>query len=749
MSIFGIGISGMNAAQAGLITTGHNISNASTAGFTRQEIVQVSNNPQFTGVGFLGQGVAVSTVKRIYSDALTNQLTLAQAQGSQLDAYYAQIKQLDILLGDPSAGLAPALQEFFSGVADLAAHPESVPSRQAMLASANALSARFQDLNQEIAEIRAGINSQVTSSIASINQYAQQIAGLNQSILAVESATAQQPANDLRDQRDALVAALNQEVSASVVRESNGSYDIFVGNGQPVVVGSTSFTLAAARSQEDPQRVEVGYQNGASVALISSASIQGGRLGGLLSFRSASLDAVQNSLGRVAMGVAQTFNDQHVLGQDLNGELGEEFFSVAGPTVLPSSKNAGTAAVTATLQNVNTLTTSDYRLQYNGAALGNENFTLTRISDGLQTAVTFPTAGGYPHSLDVDGVTLSLSAGATLNDTWLIEPTRLGAGSLAVALTDPAAIAAAAPIRTGAALANTGSASISAGSVSSVANLPLPAKVDLTFNAGLFTVSGAVPSLAAPFAYPSTAPGAALAPTVIVASPPAFVANIAANAFAINGVNVGAVAVGASAVAQGANVAAAINLVAAASGVTAASSPATGALTLTAADGRQIAITGDLTDTGLTAAITPKNTISFNGISFTMSGTPADGDTFTIERNGNGVSDNRNALALGALQTAKTLGQSAGSGSQPTTSFQGAYSQLVSQIGNTTRQMEVTAKAQAKVIAQATQAQQSVSGVNLDEEAANLLRYQQAYQASGKMMQIASTLFQTVLDLGR
>ena len=649
-SIFGIGISGMNAAQAGLVTTGHNISNASTPGFTRQEVVQVSNIPQFSGIGFLGQGVAVSTVRRIYSDALSNQLTLAQTQGSQLDAYYAQIKQLDTLLGDPSAGLAPALQDFFSGVADVAAHPESVPSRQALLSSANALSARFQDLDQQISEMSAGIGTQITSSIASINRYAEQIAGLNQSILAAESVTALQPANDLRDQRDALVAALNREVRASVVKESNGAYDVFVGNGQPVVVGSTAFALVPTRSLEDPQRVEVGYRNGASSALLAPASLQGGALGGLLSFRSASLDAVQNALGRVAMGVAQTFNDQHLLGQDLDGALGKAFFTIAGPAVLPSSANAGSAAVTAVLQNVNALTTSDYRLQYNGAAGGNENFTLTRISDGFTfPTVTFPTAGGYPYNLNVDGITLTLSAGAALNDTWLIEPTRLGAGSLGVALTDPGAIAAASPIRAGAALANSGGATISAGSVSSVADLPLPATVTLTFDAaaGQFAVSGAVPA-AGPFAY------------------------------------------------------------------------------------------------------TAGSTISFNGISFAISGTPADGDVFTLERNTNGVADNRNALALGALQVANTLGQNALiAGSQPTTSFQGAYSQLVSQIGNTTRQMEVTASAQANVIAQTKQAQQSVSGVNLDEEAANLLRYQQAYQASGKMMQIASTLFQTVLDLGR
>ena len=648
MSVFGIGVSGMNAAQAGLVTTGHNISNASTAGFSRQQVVQVSNLPQFTGAGFLGNGVEVTTVRRLYSDVLTNQLTLAETQGSQLDAYNAQIAQLANMLGDPSTGLAPRLQDFFSGVADVAAHPESVPSRQALLSSANALSGRFQDFDQQIAQVRAGINSEIVSSITSINAYAQQIASLNHNILVAESATAQQPANDLRDQRDALVAALNQEIRASVVKDDNGSYSVFVGTGQPVVIGSQSFALVAAPSLEDPQRLEVGYQSGASTVLLNPASIQGGRLGGLVSFRANTLDAVQNGLGRVAMGLAQTFNAQHALGQDLNGALGGTFFPVGNPVALASSNNAGTAGVTAVLQDVSALTTSDYRLQYNGVAGPNENFLLTRISDGVTTAITFPTAG-YPYSFNADGVTLTISAGASLNDNWLVEPTRLGASNFGVALTDPARIAAAAPIRTAAALGNSGNGTISAGSVSSVANLPLPGTVTLTFNAALgqFAVSGAVPA-AGPFAY------------------------------------------------------------------------------------------------------TPGNSISFNGITFTIAGAPVNGDKFTVDRNTNGVADNRNALALGALQTTNTLGKNASIlGSQSTASFQSAYSQLVSEVGNTARQIEVTAKAQKTVIAQTRQAQQSVSGVNLDEEAANLLRYQQAYQASGKMIQIAGTLFQTLLDLGR
>ena len=105
---------------------------------------------------------------------------------------------------------------------------------------------------------------------------------------------------------------------------------------------------------------------------------------------------------------------------------------------------------------------------------------------------------------------------------------------------------------------------------------------------------------------------------------------------------------------------------------------------------------------------------------------------------------------MAALQATNTLGKNASiAGSQATTTFGGAYSEMVSQIGNTARQIDMSATAQVNVIAQAKQSLQSLSGVNLDEEAANLLRFQQAYQASGKMMQIANTLFQSVLDLAR
>ena len=189
IGLFNVGMSGMSAAQAGIVTTGHNISNASTRGYSRQEVVQTANTAQASGTGFLGEGVAVNTVRRLYSDTLSNQLTLAQTQGSQIDTYNAQIKQLSNMLGDSSTGLAPALANFFSGVAALAADPASVSSRQALLSSANTLTGSFRDLDQQMTQMRTDINSGISSSVASINSYAQQIAGLNQSIQKAESST--------------------------------------------------------------------------------------------------------------------------------------------------------------------------------------------------------------------------------------------------------------------------------------------------------------------------------------------------------------------------------------------------------------------------------------------------------------------------------------------------------------------------------------------------------------------------------
>ena len=632
-NILSIGQSALTAAQVGLSTTSHNIANAATPGYNRQVVIQGAAQAQNFGYGFMGQGTAVSTVQRVYNDYLGIQAQSAQASKSGLDSYYTQIQQIDNLLADPSSGLSPAMQDFFSGIQSVASNPADIPSRQAALSSADSLAARFQSLSGRLDEMSQGVNSQIQSSVSAINSSASQIAQLNDAIGKAQRATGQPP-NDLLDQRDQLVLDLNKEIKATVVKQGDGSYNVFIGNGQPLVVGVTTSKLTTMASPTDPSKIEVAYQasNGSTV-IVGESGLAGGNLGGLIDFRSKTLEPAQNALGRVAIGLASTVNAQHRLGQDLKGNLGGDLFTLASPVVNANGGNSGSATVTASISDVNALTTSDYRLQYDGS-----NYTLTRLSDNTTTSFA-PAA--LPKT--VDGVTLNVSTAPAAGDSFLIRPTVNGASGLGVAITDPALLAAAAPIRAAATTGNTGSGVIGAGSV----NTPPPPNANLQQPV-----------------------------TITFTSPTTF----------------------------------------------------------------NVTGTGTGNPTGLT--YTPGGTISYNGWSTTISGTPAAGDSFTVGPNTSGVGDSRNALLLGALQTSNTLGNG-------TTSYQGAYSQFVSQIGNKTRELDVTSSAAGKLLTEATLSVQNESGVNLDEEASNLLRYQQAYQAAGKVMQIASQLFDVLLSIGQ
>ncbi len=721
-NILGIGQSALNAAQIGLSTTGHNIANAATPGYSRQVVIQGAALPQGFGYGFVGQGTQVNDIKRMYSDFLGTQVLTAQTSKSQLDSYNTQITQIDNLLADPSAGLSPALQDFFKGVQDLAANPSAAASRQAMLSSADALTSRFQGLEGRLDEIRQGVNSQIQSSVDSINSYSQQIAKLNDTIEKVQSATDGKAANDLLDQRDQLVADLSKEIKVIVVPQ-DGKYSIFIGNGQPLVVGVQTFALKATVSQTDASRTEVAFETGGKTVLIAESNLPGGKLGGLMEFRSKTLDVAQNSLGRVAIGLASTFNAQHRLGQDSSGKLGGDFFSVAAPVVTSSSENTSNAQLSASISDVNALTTSDYRLQVVSAPTtllpNNGTYKITRLSDGEITNTGFPATK--------DGVIFDLKAGFNMpaaGDEFLIRPTADGASGFDVKITDTASIAAAAPIRTAAVSTNSGSGKISAGVFNSA---PGTASVTLSYDTAAQTLSGFP-------AYPVTVTNGSTATTIQSPNPVLYTAGAT--------VSYG----GISFVLPAADVSASTTQLVT-TGALSTSTTLSYDSTTNSLSGFPALLPVDVTG-GVANPYTgsvpymPGATISFGGVSFTLSGTPANGDKFSISPNDKGVGDSRNALLLGSLLNANTLANGS-------TTYQGAYAQLVSLVGNKANELQVTSKASETLLTQAQQAQQAESGVNLDEEAANLLRYQQAYQAAGKVMQIASQMFDVLLSLGK
>src|SRR5471032_2589357 len=163
--VFSIGVSALAAAQAGLVTTGHNISNANTTGYHRQQIVQSAMTPVLTGSGFFGQGVQVDTVMRSYSQFLDQQVAQAQSQASYYSTYQSQLAQIDNLLGSGSSGVSPALQSFFQAVNGVAANPSDMPTRQSVVSSGAALVAQFNSLAAQFNSMRDGVNSEVTSTV--------------------------------------------------------------------------------------------------------------------------------------------------------------------------------------------------------------------------------------------------------------------------------------------------------------------------------------------------------------------------------------------------------------------------------------------------------------------------------------------------------------------------------------------------------------------------------------------------------
>ena len=163
--LFEIGVSGLNAAQASLRTASHNISNAATPGFTRQEAMQSTNLPQLTDSGFIGNGVKVDTVRRLYNEFLSNQVVSSQARSSELDTFYAQLSQIDNILADPSVGLNVALTSFFDAVQDVATNPQNYASRQAMLSAGNSLVDRFRLIDGQISALRRSVDDQIDLTV--------------------------------------------------------------------------------------------------------------------------------------------------------------------------------------------------------------------------------------------------------------------------------------------------------------------------------------------------------------------------------------------------------------------------------------------------------------------------------------------------------------------------------------------------------------------------------------------------------
>ena len=682
--VLGISVSGLLASQRNLSTTSHNIANANTDGYSRQRVDVVARTPQARANGAVGTGVIVSNVGRVYDEFVAGEVRDNTSSSTAFNINHQYTSQVDNLLSDPNAGLAPSLQSFFAAVNGVADDPSSASARQVLVSEANSLSERFNYLDDRFNTIRKGVNQDVHNMVGEASEIADSIAKLNDTVIKAREIGGGTP-SDLLDQRDRLVEKLASLVSVRVAEQEDGRLNVFMGNGQALVIGSVASELKAQNGRNDPDEVEIVFKSGNGAESVITRFLTGGKLGGLLEFRRGILDASQNELGRIAIGIAKTFNDQHRLGMDINNDLGENFFFASDertPKVLPHSRNEGDTLLGAEITDIDKLTISDYELIYREG-----QYKLIRLKDDKLIG----SYSSLPAEVESEGFRINKISGSSLEngDTFTIRPTRLGAQNFSTVIADVGKVAAASPLRTEANIGNLGNAEISAAIVHDTENH--------VFDRNRSKLN-----------------------------PPFVIRFIDESHYEVLDNSGNAIPFKLAAVPEDSRI-------------------------QTDAEGHPVTVAGkeQANPPGVSTVLEydpkkggdvfPLPDGTDFGFRVRLSGEPKGGDTFRIEFNTDGIGDNRNAVALAKLQNTPTLANN-------TIDYSQAYAQLVSRVGSKTHELEINAEAQNKLLTQAKERQESISGVNLDEEAANMLRYQNLYQANAQVIATANKLLDTLLN---
>jgi flagellar hook-associated protein 1 FlgK len=632
--IINIGVTALTANQNALQTISNNIANVNTPGYTRQAVV-LSNIPgQFTGSGYYGKGVETLTVRRLYDEFLTRQAATSQAVASSDATRYSYMQQLESLFPSGPNGLGASVSDMLNAYSDITNAPTDLTARAVALARADEMAHRFRSTAEAINELRMGTTSQLKIDATAINNLAGQIAKTNEQI-AIALGSGHTP-NDLLDQRDQLIRDLNKYVQTTNIKADDGSLSIFLAGSQPLVLGKTVSPVSVVEDEfGDPAKVKLAITVGGVSRVLEESMLGGGEVAGLLRFQNKDLVDASNLLGRMALAIGTKMNEQQALGLDLNGNPGNPLFNLSTiPNGYASSANTGGATLGVSIQANPSGTTSflasNYEFSFATATTG----TITRLSDGVQTAFDF----GATNPVLLDGFEILRSGpAAAAGDRFVITPYATAPRSINTAFSSPKELAMASPIAASAGTTNTGALALQGLAVRTV---PIPPAVTLTFTGpGTYTRSD------------------------------------------------------------------------------------TGATSYAYVPGQPIEYT--------TPAVPP-----LTGWSLTLKGIPQIGDTYTVAANPYPLLDGANAKAMLDLRDLALFDGG------PLTD---GYASLIAEIGTKVQGAEQASIVSGNIATNIEKDRTSVAGVNLDEEAARMIQYQQAYQAAGKMMQIAQNIFDTLL----
>ncbi|ENN98544.1 MULTISPECIES: flagellar hook-associated protein FlgK [Pseudoalteromonas] len=665
-SLLNIASAGVRSSSELLQTTSKNITNVNTEGYVRERT-------EFTTM--VDNQVGRGETYRLLNEFAQSQLNRDTSNKSFFDQFVTEANRVDTIFSEESNNLSTGINSLFNNVQEALNQPSSSVARSLVMTDAQSLVDQMDRLSGIVLEQQGIVNEQLEIFSEEANSLIQSINTLNQEIAVVNGTNNASDASSIYNQRDLAIRELSQLVDIETLDGPNGEKLVFMGSGESLVMENGTFNLFSLSGDPDPNSKELtlDVNGGKAVPLEIDATKLKGKIGGLLAFRDDILVPAQNQIGQMGLAIADAFNEQNKLGMDANGELGGDIFNIPTVGAYAYQANTGGASLTATLEGGkgSELPASDFIVTYTANA---NEVSIQPIDNkgepiGSASLATIPPSG----VIDSDDITSGESFGLQIDvagtgntgDQFQIKLNSEAATSISLATSRGEDLALASPIRTANSIDNVGTATISAGEVTSV-------------------TSGGF----------NTTPGLANGDITLVKTG-------TANEYQITDAN--------------------------------------GTSTFTVTPPAE----GILAQAGAP--------YSNYGFDFDIEGTPATGDTFTLEFNEGGFDDNRNGLKLADLQNGelvrKNVVTTAAADNHET--FNQAYSGLVSDIGVVTGQAITSASAFDALAQQSEAWYESLSGVNLDEEAANLLRFQQSYSASAQVLAAAQEVFDTLLSAAR
>lgn len=323
MSIINIALSGMNANKVALDVTSQNVANMNTPGYSRQQVNTTAVNYGQNARTSAGNGVEVTGIRRVTDQFIVKQTWLTGSQEAFSENFSSNMGELETLLNSDSFSISAGLDDFYAALNDASVQPDSTPLRQQIINEADALTHRFNTLSESLLSQHRNLHEQLNHSVANMNGLLTNIASVNNKLIEMRNSDSNTA--PLEDEREHLIEQLSSLTDIRTSEQSDGSLQVTLASGQPLVLGEQAAQLVAVPNHDDPYQSELHVEfSGQHFAITGHV---GGSIGAIGQYQSDILVPAYHALDDMAEKFADSVNTILTSGKDLKGESGQTLFT--------------------------------------------------------------------------------------------------------------------------------------------------------------------------------------------------------------------------------------------------------------------------------------------------------------------------------------------------------------------------------------------------------------------------------------